>query len=302
MDRILRPSTEPWYRPRTAAYSGVRWGIACAVVLTVCVFADACARTSTPKAMPGTVARTVQVAEVPVPALNVPYYKTTGSFPQIESGPIGISFDAVNRSLRLSVAEDQREYAAIARQQEAEVEAAGKPTETEMAYPGLYDVSPRPDLIAANTTLISALMPVQKLFPGGVDGAVWLSSTVQVPSGEPVSLVDLLAVSESGLNSLSMEAAKELTQHGICGIGPSMGKNDTAVQTEGLKPTVANFKYFALTGNGLALGFPNGQVAAASCGRVEVIIPYSRLGSLWSVLGKSLVATLAVQPGAATNG
>jgi hypothetical protein len=58
----------------------------------------------------------------------------------------------------------------------------------------------------------------------------------------------------------------------------------------GLRPVAENFKYFALVPAGLALGFPNGQIAGLACGRIEVTVPYGQITPYLSSLSRVLVS------------
>ena len=59
-----------------------------------------------------------------------------------------------------------------------------------------------------------------------------------------------------------------------------------------LKPTMSNYRYFALTPQGLAVGFEQDTVASPPCGRVEVTVPYSVLRPYLSRLGATLIAAV----------
>lgn len=60
--------------------------------------------------------------------------------------------------------------------------------------------------------------------------------------------------------------------------------------SKGFSPTAENYRSFALTPDGLAIGFAIGQVGFPPCGSVSVVVPYDDIRPYLSVLGRSLVA------------
>jgi hypothetical protein len=57
----------------------------------------------------------------------------------------------------------------------------------------------------------------------------------------------------------------------------------------GWLPVPKNYKTFALTANGIAVGFDQGDVAGESCGSVEVVVPYKPVLPYMNSFGKRLV-------------
>ena len=276
-----------------------------AVVLAMAVGSSACAqpsatRTGTPSSAPPpsesppttspSEPASLRITEVTTPPLQVPFYTTAGTFPQVGGGIASTDLTAVNSALRNAILEDQNQYAALARQNEAQQEAAGKPQSAEIADPGRYETESDPELISASTAVVSAMIPVLKLFPGGTSGSVWLSVTAQVPSGTVVSITDLFSNPQTGLEALSSETRMRIQSSGKCGITAGLTGSDLTTFLHGSNPTADNYKFFALTVGGLAVGFSIGQVAAVGCGRVEVTVPYDTLRPYFSPIGQSLVA------------
>ena len=58
----------------------------------------------------------------------------------------------------------------------------------------------------------------------------------------------------------------------------------------GFAPRPKHYAHFALTADGIAIGFENDQVGGGSCGAPEVMVPYRVLRTRFSKLGEQLVA------------
>lgn len=225
--------------------------------------------------------RSLAVARKPTPPLRVPYYRTSGAYPQVSLA--GLDLDAVNRALRHAVLSEQQTYSRFARKRES---VASK--QSMRLYPGVYKTSINRQLISASTTVVSALMPTLQLLPGGNDGAFWISVTARVPSGTTVDLQDLLG-SRNNLRALANIARRQILRSYACiRIVPALS---------GFASNWTNYRYFALAPSGLAIGFPNGQVASPGCGRASTIVRYALLRPYLSKLGKQLVE--GVRPPAA---
>jgi hypothetical protein len=222
-------------------------------------------------------ARALHMTFVPIPPLDVQRYVTSGSFPQVLLN--GETLASVNEALRSMVTSDQAAYAIQARQEEARASTKGT---------GTYETTRAPSLISASTSVTSVLLPVLKLYPGGNDGSEWLSSTIEVPSGEVVHLSQVLN-GRSGLDGLAADVKAELRASNRC-VAASLRRWRSGPNFyEGLAPDISNYRTFALLPNGLAIGFPIGQVGYPTCNRVEVTVPYSKASKLLSPLGRSLV-------------
>jgi hypothetical protein len=208
------------------------------------------------------------VHNVATPRLPVPRYDTSGSIPQVTDE--GTDLRAVNAALRGAVLRDQRAYIPSARNS---AKHAGH------SCRGIYNVDVDRRLVSASSVVVSALLPARHLYPCGNDGNGWLSITVRVPSGEPVTLARLFRDPRGeGLFQLGGAWFRVITR-------------DWRIQCvikdlAACKPTLRNYQYFALTPRGLALAFWQ----EPACNRIEGIVPYARLRPYLSELGKQLVA------------
>jgi hypothetical protein len=226
-------------------------------------------------------ARPLIVSPAQTPPLAVPNYHTTGSYPRVNDR--GIDLDRVNTALRQAVLDDQHAYARIARRIEAKL-----PKRLQRQYPGTYKTSPAAGLISASSVVVSALIPLTRLFPAGNEGATWLSTTISVPTGMRIALADLFQPpAQRGLDALARGVARRLNPcvqtsisdpvlHGLYG--------------RALAPRWNNYRYFALTPAGLTIGFPNATIAAPTCGRVQITVPYSALRPYLGQHGQRLIA------------
>ncbi len=229
-------------------------------------------------------ARALTVWEAATPRLKVRRYDTSGTYPQVRGSRVDLI--AVNSALRRAVLRAQQRYAREARRELAEV-----PSPKE--YRGVYQTWPKARLMSASTVVVSALVPVLELYPGGDDGGTWLSVTVRVPSGAPVGLRDLFAKPSQGLSVLAKAVKKEVMSSNACvrqSFRNALVPANRADMAYGFDPTASNYRYFALTASGLAIGFPLGQVGAPPCNRVETTAPYDVVRPYLSRLGEELVA------------
>jgi hypothetical protein len=223
---------------------------------------------------------TLTVARSPTPPLPVRHYRTSGTYPQVSGGRLDLK--AVNAALRKTVLDEERRFAQVALKQEAK---ALPPPQ----YFGTFQTSTNLTLISASTVVVSALVPLEELFPGGTDGAKWLSVTVRVPSGSRVRLLDLFAHPSQGLRALA-EAVRGRVVTGNRCVGSALRARFGRIFLKGFAPTLENYRHFALTASGLTVGFPNGQIAYPGCGRIYATVPYAALRPYWSKLGSEMVA------------
>jgi hypothetical protein len=240
------------------------------------MFAASCAATDRPRASP------LRVVPRPTPPLRVPHYRTRGTYPQLSDH--GIDLRRVNAALRNTVLAEQRRYARVALEQEAR-----SPDPIRLGYKGLFETSTVPRLISANTVGVSALIPVDEIFPGGHEAGYWLSVTVLVPSGTRVRLPDLFTNRNAALRAIAAAARKTLVRQNSC-VRADLARDPR--HARGFAPTATNYRHFALTTRGLTIGFPIGQVASGICNRVEASVPYAALRSGLSKLGKDLIAAI----------
>lgn len=233
----------------------------------------------------------LSVTYVRIPPLKAPYYHSSGSFPQISASRMNLStIAAVNVSLEKSLSSAENSYAVEARQEENQQEAIGVTSAQELSDPGIYQVAPNPHFISATEVVVSALVPVLELYPGGTEGSVWLSVTLRVPSGQPVDISDLFSNRERGLQGLAAEVQSQFAASRTCGVSKTLTYAERSLLLQGSAPTAKNFKDFALTPRGLMIGFTQGQVCPLAYGRTSVTVPYSDLSKYLSSLGQRLVA------------
>lgn len=196
------------------------------------------------------------------PCFPVQNYVTSGVYPNVRGDSKGAV--RTNFALLRAVTTDQRRYARAARGHAADTGA------------GTYQTQVDQNLISASTVVVSALIPTLKLYPDGTGGQTWISATVDVHSGQAVSLRQLLANPTLALAVLARDSQALLR--------PAGPASHPAGDSPGNKPSLANYRYFALTPTGLALGLrPLGRRAAA-------IIPYRLVHPYLNQLGRHLVA------------
>jgi hypothetical protein len=219
----------------------------------------------------------LRVVGTTTPSLDVPSYETRGAYPHVADGHMSLT--AVNAALTRAVRSEQRDFARVARDQQKEVPPVGGP--------GLFATNLERSVLSASSVVVSALMPLTERFPGGNEGQTWLAATVRVPSGERVSIGDLFTDRARGLRALAAEVRTRLLASNSC-IRQSV--DDLPVLARGFAPTGTNYRHFALTADGLVIGFPTSQVGFPPCNRVRTTVPYAKLRAVLSPLAKRLVA------------
>jgi hypothetical protein len=201
--------------------------------------------------------------------------RTRGTYPQVSGR--GLDLTPVNRAIRQALVDDQQRFGKLV------------PKVDPRVAPGEYATSPRRRLISASTTVVSMLVPTLNLQPAGNHGGWWFSATVEVATARRVAITDLFIDGSEGLKALAAAARQRLIREDIC-VRESI--RDVWMQYPpgfGFTPTRDHYRYFALLPDGVTIGFPNGQVAAAICGRVRVTVPYSVLRPYLNGLGRELV-------------
>jgi hypothetical protein len=210
----------------------------------------------------GTVRRLTVISAV-TPCLPVHGYLTTGTYPNVLGASKGAA--RTNIALRRAVVADQQGYAPSAQQHRV-------PNGS-----GVYRTAVDQQLTSASTVVVSALIPTLKLYPDRSGSQTWISATIDVLSGRPVSLRQLLANPPLALAALA--ASWRARSRAVL---PPAVAQDAADYT----PTFAHYRYFALTPAGLAFGFP----AGAAGSRFAAVIPYRIVRPYLSPLGRRLVA------------
>ena len=225
------------------------------------------------------------VSESPTPPVRLPNYRTSGTYPRVSGGQVRL--EAVNAALRDAVLRAQRAYAAFVRREY--MRSQPKLFRPGYRYSGTYRTSPRRNLISASTVVVSALVPLLEVLPGGTGGETWLSVTVRVPSGAPVGIRGLFSQPARGLRALAAAVRRKVLATNSCIRASNRGPG-RAINARGFAPTARNYRYFALTATGFAVGFAIDQVGGSSCGRAEATVPYSVVRPYLNSLGRRLVA------------
>ena len=219
------------------------------------------------------------VTTAPLTPLGVPDYSTKGTFPQVGGGEVSLT--ATNSALRQIVLSNEEQFADSARK-EAQI-----PYIPEVGL-GLYQATPERRLISATSVVVSALVPTVMYYPGGTPNVTWLSATVDVQLGKPLSLSDLFTDPTVGLKALA-SASRTKVVASISGLKAELQHLQKAhLFFGGLAPTRSNFQYFALLRSGLAVGFPAYQLVFA--GRTQFVIPYKVIRPYLNRLGERMVA------------
>jgi hypothetical protein len=224
------------------------------------------------------------------PTFTVPHYRTVGKYPQLSGGP-QLDLRRVNRELRQLVLHEEQWYARVARLEEVQA-----PDSIRLGYKGLFATPPNGRWMSASTGLVSVLLRLDEIFPGGHDAGSWLALTMRVPSGLRVVLGDLFARAAAGYRALAGAVRKRLVATNQC-LRESVARGNPGgapAYATGFAPTAANYRHFALISGGLAIGFPAGQVASVVCNAIVTVVPYAVLDRYWSALGRTTIA--AVRP------
>ena len=146
---------------------------------------------------------------------------------------------------------------------------------------GGFELSFKPSLVSASTTEVSALMNAKECLPGGTGCDYWLAVTLRVPSGHSIALRSLFSKPVAGLATLARLAKETLLRSDTC-IAASPNKS-------GFEPTWHNYEAFALTPQGVAVGFATSAVGFPECGPVEVIVPTERIVQFLNPFGRRLL-------------
>jgi len=70
---------------------------------------------------------------------------------------------------------------------------------------GIYETTPDRQLISASSVVVSYLLSVNGVAPGGTDGETWISAIVEVPSGRQVTLFNLHASPSKALDAIASD-------------------------------------------------------------------------------------------------
>jgi hypothetical protein len=120
-------------------------------------------------------------------------------------------------------------------------------------------------------------MPAIERGPGASLGKGWVAMTVRVPTGAAVRITDLFADPSHGLRVLATAWKAQMRQTKLWGC--------IAKDLIRYRPTAQNYRYFALTPNGVAVR----SWQEERCNRTQATVPYTLLRPYLSSLGKQLV-------------
>jgi hypothetical protein len=223
------------------------------------------------------------VHEVRTPRFQVRHYATQGTYPRVADERLDLR--AVNLALRATVIDDQRRYARLAGRR-----VKGIPLHQNGPY-GLYQTGIGHWFIAASSAVVSGLLPDLELFPGGNDGAGWIPFTIRVPSGKPVTQLQLIAHGRRGVRAFTsavLRYGKNQSGQNTCSgaayrLVASRDPTFSALYPrDQLGDTV-----IALVPGGVIVGTPN-YVIPPACGRIELVIPYRVIRPYLSPLARTL--------------
>jgi|SRR3954464_6135993 hypothetical protein len=241
--------------------------------------------------LPPSSAVPLQVIQVATPPLPVPEYRysTSGTYPQVT----GATFiDAANRGLTNAMVAYQRRYVAkIYRTYGHHYKGfLLGPSRGLFSTYSKYSIPSQLEHISASTGVVSALIPVEQLYPGGNDGSVWSGLTVRVADGSRVFLRDLFSRSKKALPAITRLARTKLA-HTNNSVHASLNdKIDRQFMVHSFAPRPRHGAQWALTPTGFAIGYPQGLVSCVPCSRIDTTIPYWRLDRYLSDSGRQLIA------------
>ena len=266
-----------------------RWGAAAAIIailLAITAFVVRARFSGSPATQPRAATSISQGHEptaAPIQALKItfpktppygPGYDTSGTYVQV-SGIDGLApVNAALRSLLVSAGADD----------------TAPPTAG--VGNGVYDTDGAKGFTSASTAVVSTMFLTNLIAPGGNDGQDWVSATLLVTSATPVQLAGLFTDYPKALAKISEIAKKHFTGTDECVQSvindPIMGPH----VLDGLDPDPKNYHNFALTPDGLVLGFGQGQIGIEACGADYIVIPWSAVRSLMTPASRTLIPEL----------
>lgn len=185
----------------------------------------------------------------------------------------GLPLTAVNAALRAAALADERSLI-----------AGGCPPGGRNGAPGpaIYETDPKLPLMSASSVVVSALMHAGSIPPGANFSYDWAAVTIRVATARQISIADLFEHPDQGLKAVAAAARARLFSRNVCA--------KQYPSPSGFEPKISNYRYFALTTKGLAIGFTAGVVAPRICGYFLVTLPYARLRPYLGKVGRELVA------------
>jgi hypothetical protein len=201
------------------------------------------------------------------PRFGVRRYNTTGVYMSVSEKRRNIR--NVNQAIKNAILDDQRKYESSAIREVARYHGP---------YKGVYKTGVNRRLVSASTVVVSALIPVTRLYPAGTDGQGWISITALTGTGERIILTKMLENRKRDLPKLSsvwknVVRTKKPTAWRYC-VAPY------------LPEYTPDFEAFALTPKGIAIAFR----AEPGCLQRQATIPFSELKPYVSAEGKRIIA------------
>lgn len=223
-------------------------------------------------------ATTITFGFLPDPDFG-PGYTTGGSYPQVYGAA---DFSAVNAALKQTVlageAQTRQTFAAL-------FPNVGQ----HQTDQGLFATYPRQGVLYAGPNVVSVLIPLEAVPPGGNDGGSWLAETALVPSGRSVQITDLLARPDDALPVLRTLVGDGVIVSSSCTTTGLVQMNGSVTAPiSGLTPTADTFARFALSPYGLTFGFQQGTFSAEACGSATATVDWAALSPMLSPLGTEI--------------
>jgi hypothetical protein len=210
----------------------------------------------------------LHISPVGIPVVRLPRTTTRGTYPQVTGRSPDVR--SVNAALRAAVIADQRRFVARLRK-----DRQGLPRRDV----AIYETGVAARYLSASSAVVSALLPAtREAFAGQHGGDGWFGVTVRVPSGDPVGLADLFHDPEAGVRALASAWKARIRATSRGGAACLRLYSDYA-------PTLDNYREFALTPRGIAVGINEDE----ACYRLVATVPYTALAAHLSPLGQTLV-------------
>lgn len=198
---------------------------------------------------------------------------------QVSGG--GLNLALVNNALRSAALDAENAYKTFAEHFKSEVSYG-------YTGPREFNLDFTPSTMVATTSLVSAMYPSAACAPGGNDCAGWVATTMTVPSAEPITLADLFG--GSWLEVVSAQTKLQVARQQYCQ-PDSTGDLGSVAQNQynqGVAPMSQNYKYFALSHDGVAIGLQQGQIGIEACGTKAITLPWPSVQTQLTASGRQL--------------
>ncbi len=222
------------------------------------------------------------VTEGTLPNIDLTGYSTLGGFPILEGSDPSVM--RANKLIYQLIVNSENQF---------KQNALAQPLPPPTSLAGIYQTGVEPGFISATTVTVSVLISLTARLVGGNDGDGWLSITIEMATGQIVGISSIFSNPETGLKVLAKAVQDSVLRNNACIRNATSAKDGFgSIALRGFASQVDNYKDFALTNTGLAVGFPNGQVGPDGCGKIETTVPYSLLKGYFSPLGNLLESGL----------